>query len=151
MQLATRLATLELTDDPAGARAARRVVRELLDVIPRPDYASDALVVTSEVVSNALQHGLGRRRLIASFEPLRGRLTVAVGDESSVLPVRMRIPSNDLGGRGLRIVELLATRWGIRFLGVTELDQNIDEPFTKWVWFELDPYPVRASRLIHHG
>ncbi|WP_091124639.1 ATP-binding protein [Nocardioides terrae] len=97
---------------PQAAAQARSMVRaEGSDV--RPDLAADAELLTSEVVSNAVMHGAPPLSL--SVLAADGQLIVEVSDGSDDLP---RFPAGDadpdaVGGRGLRIVQMLASAWGI--------------------------------------
>jgi hypothetical protein len=54
-------------------------------------------------------------------------LRVAVTDESPRLPAPRNQEPLAEGGRGLRLVELLASRWGVEPL-----------PLGKRIWFEVD-------------
>jgi anti-sigma regulatory factor (Ser/Thr protein kinase) len=84
-----------------------------------------ALLLTSELVTNAVIHGHSDVQLQVCTNG--GLLRVDVGDDNSRLPRRQPADPNALDGRGLAIVELLATRWGVD-----------EEPIGKTVWFELD-------------
>lgn len=72
--------------------------------------ADDAILVADELVSNALRHGETPRvcRLIVTGNG--GRLRIEVDDTSPRDPV-MRTPDHT-GGRGLILVDRLASRWG---------------------------------------
>jgi anti-sigma regulatory factor (Ser/Thr protein kinase) len=88
------------------------------------DTVEIAMLLTSELAGNAVLHGTGEIELTVcvSAETLR----VDVRDGSSKLP-RLRQPElYDASGRGLHIVDALATRWGT--------EPHAD---TKVVWFEL--------------
>jgi len=100
----------------------------------RPELAADAELLTSEVVSNAVMHGAPPLSL--SVRAGDGHLTVAVSDGGEDLP---RFPAGDadpdaVGGRGLRIVQLLASAWGIH-----------TSARGKTVWFRLAGSPVRRA------
>jgi anti-sigma regulatory factor (Ser/Thr protein kinase) len=76
----------------------------------------DALLITSELVSNAVKHsGCGPAdevEVVAELTP--GGVLIAVTDpgRSGGTPARMAAGSTWGGGLGLRIVEHLARRWG---------------------------------------
>jgi hypothetical protein len=55
-----------------------------------------------------------------------GLLRVDVGDDNSRHPQQQPLDTESLSGRGLQIVRLLSSRWGV-----------VDEPVGKRVWFEL--------------
>jgi two-component sensor histidine kinase len=105
-------------------RAARRLVA---DVLVQSAYAGDAdtvLLLVSEVVTNAVRHAATPFELTISVSG--DEVTVAVTDHDGRHRPKVRNPSpQDTSGRGLRIVDQLATSWG------TELVAND----TKRVWF----------------
>lgn len=88
-----------------------------------------ASLLVSELVTNAIVHG----RTGATVEAALGQgrvLRVAVTDDSAALlpEVDTAVHASAEGGRGLLIVSLLATRWGVR----------PNPAGGKAVWFELD-------------
>ncbi len=114
-----------LPRDPASVPLARDHVRSacLAAAVP-PDTCDSAVLLASEVVTNAVIHGRGRVRLQVLAE--RHRVLVEVGDDNATRPtVRLR-DDEATGGRGMAIVEMLAQRWGSR-----------ESPGGKVVWFEV--------------
>ncbi len=105
-------------------REARSVVRMSLE---RSDEDLIALVVllADEVVTNAVQHGEGPIDL--GIETNEERVKVTVRDRSDARPVPGEPAHHAEEGRGLSIVESLASRWGVSAM----------EP-GKSVWFEID-------------
>jgi two-component sensor histidine kinase len=85
-----------------------------------------ARLLVSELVTNAVIHGRSSPRLDVGAAA-SGALYVGVGDDDSRYPVVQGDDDGSLGCRGLRLLELLASRWGVR-----------DDPPGKVVWFELD-------------
>ena len=70
----------------------------------------DIMLVTVELVSNAMRHGAGTVDLELQDGP--GTLRVSVGDSSDV-PPRLQAPdAMALGGRGLMILDGLGC-WGV--------------------------------------
>lgn len=80
-----------------------------------PDVSTVAQLLVSELVTNALQHGRGRIDVRIDRSP--GQLRVSVDDESRAQPVVRSGDIDDDGGRGLLIVETLASSWGVRRSG----------------------------------
>lgn len=108
----------------ASVAAARRFVRERLG--PVDGATSDAVVLLlSELATNAVCHGGGgfEVRVVRSATSV----TVEVDDPGSGLPLRRDPAPFDSDGRGLRIVEELATDWGVR-----------QHERGKVVWFRLE-------------
>jgi anti-sigma regulatory factor (Ser/Thr protein kinase) len=76
---------------------------------------SEALLVASELVTNAVQHsGCADDHMLEVCADLRrDRLLISVHDPGiSGRPAEPRHPVSGLGGWGLRIVAQLADRWG---------------------------------------
>jgi serine phosphatase RsbU (regulator of sigma subunit)/anti-sigma regulatory factor (Ser/Thr protein kinase) len=113
--------------DPSSVSAAREHVRRACRAAGvEEDTCESAMLLTSEVVTNAVVHGRGRVRLHVAASPTLVR--VEVGDDSSMRPVvRPTVDEDATGGRGMAIVEMLASTWGTR-----------DSEVGKVVWFELD-------------
>jgi anti-sigma regulatory factor (Ser/Thr protein kinase) len=72
----------------------------------------DAELVISELVTNALRHGLGDivvRTSLADGDLLQ----VAVTDSGPELPALQPVDPGRVGGVGLRIVDRVASEWGV--------------------------------------
>ena len=87
------------------------------------DLTTSAQVMTSELVTNALDHGRGL--ILLTITRIPGRLHVAVTDEGREMPRRV-IP-HGTRGRGLVLVEELSSAWGVDALPTGG----------KTVWFNL--------------
>lgn len=69
------------------------------------------LLLVSEVVTNAVRHAATPFELTIAVDG--SQVTVAVVDHDRAHPPKVRDPGpEDTSGRGLRIVEELATSWG---------------------------------------
>lgn len=100
---------IELPPDPTAASLARRAVREVCAGVA-VDLDS-LLLCTSELVTNALLHGVPPVEL----EVLVQDACVRVGvHDAGAEPVERRwhVRADTLSGRGLGIVEMLAAGWG---------------------------------------
>jgi anti-sigma regulatory factor (Ser/Thr protein kinase) len=105
-------------------QAARRLVREWLPEDLDGETIQSAELLVSELVTNAVVHGRGR--LILRGELDDDRLLVEVIDDGDGFERTVRQRGVDsVGGRGLAIVDALASRWGIH-------------EGTTHVWFELE-------------
>ncbi|MER5555116.1 ATP-binding protein [Streptomyces sp. NPDC002793] len=117
-----------LPREPESAGAARKLVRTALAAWEQDDLVEDALLITTELVSNALDHAChGPMRIIVSL-PTDQLVRIGVVDRSKAVPM-MRTDDaggDDLRGRGLLLVDALSDRWG------TDLYR-----WGKQVWSEL--------------
>ncbi|MFD4601466.1 SpoIIE family protein phosphatase [Streptomyces sp. NPDC058464] len=97
---------------PEAARHARRFSRRVLRSWGMTDEAMDtALLVVSELVTNALIHTDGPVRLDLTL--VDHRLRIAVADASPRSPVKpTNIGWEATGGRGILLVEAMAVAWG---------------------------------------
>jgi serine/threonine-protein kinase RsbW len=111
-----RLIAFVLPSIPESVRIARFHIRAALGCHRLDDYADDAVAVTSELVSNAIQHvcGDGTETVGVSLARIRNpdAVTIVVTDTSPVGPVRHEPPHSSERGRGLLVVEELSARWG---------------------------------------
>jgi anti-sigma regulatory factor (Ser/Thr protein kinase) len=87
-------------------------------------YRDVAELLVSELVTNAYRHG----RQPAALRMVRcpGGLLVEVSDSGAGMPRLAAAAPDSESGRGLRLVEALADRWGVR-----------TRPGGKAVWFRL--------------
>jgi two-component sensor histidine kinase len=107
-------------------RAARRLVADVLAEADYPGDTDTVLLLVSEVVTNAVRHAATSFEL--TIQVAGPEVTVAVTDHDQVHRPQVRNPRpQDTSGRGLRIVDELATSWG------TEL---VDAD-AKRVWFRV--------------
>jgi anti-sigma regulatory factor (Ser/Thr protein kinase) len=101
--------TLELPASPSAAPLARRFSRRALRGCPDAVIDVAQLLVT-ELVTNAVVHTGSAPIIRVDVDP--GGVRVAVHDNSRTIP-RVQRPSDETdGGRGLFLVEALATSWG---------------------------------------
>ncbi|MGQ7296908.1 ATP-binding protein [Quadrisphaera sp. KR29] len=110
---------------PSSIAAARAVVRERCRAAGATDLSCDlAVLLTSEVVTNAVLHAASRARLsvVATSEAVH----VEVGDDSTEMPRVLRLRRGSPHGRGMALLEDLAGAWGVR-----------EEPGGKVVWFTV--------------
>lgn len=100
---------LTLPPDPSGAAQARQAVREACEGLPVDTEA--AALCASELVTNALLHGRPPIELEVRRSP--DSLWVGVHDAGGGLVERRRSATpTTTAGRGLHIVESMASRWG---------------------------------------
>jgi anti-sigma regulatory factor (Ser/Thr protein kinase) len=120
---------LMLSAQPASVSAARQLVRERCDEWGADAAAGDAAVLlVSELVTNAVLHA--RTPLTLQVKREADAIRVEVRDWHAALPQPRRYNVDTATGRGLRLLETMASAWGM--LKVPDTDQP-----GKIVWFEL--------------
>ena len=103
---------IPLAAGPRAAVEARAQVRAAICAWDLPVDESDAVLLTSELVTNAISHETGTSITLAvtcSF----GQLRVEVHDTSRTLPVLVDAAADAEAGRGLMLVASLSATWGI--------------------------------------
>ena len=105
---------VRLATGPAAAAEARRRVRDAIRSWQVPVDLDTALLLTSELVTNAVRHEAGQRAqaVVLAIVCSRGRLRVDVHDTSCSLPAVAEVPADAETGRGLLLVETLSDEWG---------------------------------------
>lgn len=92
--------------------AARVLMRSVLALWDCDDPDAAGELMTSEIVSNAVRHAAGVLALQFEISVLESMVRVTVEDPASAPPVLRAHNVDASGGRGLLLVESLATRWG---------------------------------------
>ncbi|SDP66788.1 PAS domain S-box-containing protein [Streptomyces sp. cf386] len=130
--------------DPVGrsVASARSFVRDTLQGWGFADIVDDAVVLTSELVTNAVVHAGTSADVLCLRSDDGVRIEVADRYPEREIPlqgspVNMGSPDRE-GGRGLQLCAALAGRWGVEYT-----------PTHKQVWFQLDlperPVGTRAA------
>jgi len=127
---AAETARAKLDALPQSAASARRFVDETLQRWECGELFDVVGLLTSELVTNAILHAQSEIELSVSMTPDVIRIDVA--DHSADLPNPRVAAEEDTSGRGLGLVEALATSWGVD-----------ERPGGKSVWFEL-PRPDKG-------
>jgi anti-sigma regulatory factor (Ser/Thr protein kinase) len=102
---------VRLATGPAAAAEARRRIRFAIRSWRVPVDLDAALLLTSELVTNAVRHEAAQAVVLA-IACSRGRLRVDVHDTSRSLPAVAEVPADAETGRGLLLVETLSDEWG---------------------------------------
>ncbi|AWE52788.1 MULTISPECIES: SpoIIE family protein phosphatase [Streptomyces] len=130
--------------EPVGrsVASARSFVRDTLQGWGFADIVDDAVVLTSELVTNAVVHAGTSADVLCLRSEDGVRIEVADRYPEREIPlqgspVNMGSPDRE-GGRGLQLCAALAGRWGVDY-----------SPTHKQVWFQLDlperPVGTRAA------
>ncbi|MHB1928409.1 MAG: ATP-binding protein [Acidimicrobiales bacterium] len=110
---------------PESVREARAFVAGVVGAWELPDLEELAVLLTSEVATNAVRHARTPFQVSVERRPLE--LLVKVRDGSTALPRPLDVPLDSEGGRGLPLVRVLTSRWG----SATRDDGKL-------VWFALE-------------
>jgi anti-sigma regulatory factor (Ser/Thr protein kinase) len=125
-------AMILLPGDVTTPAAARRFVRSALESVEADGTVIEtAELLTTELVTNAIVHAGTKSQLF--IQAAKGVVRVEITDPDDRLPSMAVHDTEAVGGRGLIIVNGLASAWGVE--ATTEGG--------KTVWFELSP-------LDHH-
>jgi anti-sigma regulatory factor (Ser/Thr protein kinase) len=102
---------VRLAAGPAAPAEARNQVRAAIRAWDACVDLDVAILLTSELVTNAIMHGLGEPVTLAiACGP--GQLRVDVQDGSRTLPLLAQAPGDAETGRGLMLVDSLSAEWG---------------------------------------
>lgn len=125
-----RMAVLtDLSDARTACAEGRRFVADHLARWQVPAQVSDETVLlTSELIANAIRHAPPPLCLQVSVHARVVR--VQLHDSNPVTPVLKRPDFTHRGGRGVWLIDTLATRWGFH-----------EQPPGKQVWFEITLTP----------
>ncbi|WP_179950993.1 SpoIIE family protein phosphatase [Xylanimonas oleitrophica] len=136
-------------------RAERRVANSLSDLGPARRWVDDmletsgvevrerrtAMLLSSELLTNALEHAGGRVSVMVEISA--GWFRVGVRDASTDLPQMKDPEPHELSGRGVQFLDRLATRWGVDDHDGTEIvGRHGTDVAGKTVWFEMGERPA---------
>jgi anti-sigma regulatory factor (Ser/Thr protein kinase) len=102
---------VQLSTGPVAAAEARRQVREALRTWDVPVDSDTAVLLTSELVTNAIRCEASATVML-TISCAYDQLRVDVHDTSRALPVLVDAAGDAETGRGLWLVATLATEWG---------------------------------------
>ncbi|MDK1476412.1 SpoIIE family protein phosphatase [Streptomyces sp. 549] len=133
------------TFEPVGrsVATARGFVRDTLQGWGLSDIVDDAVVLTSELVTNAVVHAGTSAEVLCLRDAAGARIEVADRYPDREVPIhdasRAHPGPDREGGRGLLLCSALATRWGVDYASAE-----------KRVWFRLD-LPQRSVGMRSSG
>ena len=115
---------------------ARTLVRTSLTAWGATELVDAAVLVVSEMVTNAVVHVGGTAALELRIERHGQEVHLALADGSSVRPLARELEDDDPHGRGIHLIEAVADRWETR-----------DHQGGKQVWVALrDPLEAAPER-----
>ena len=115
---------VQLPADLTSPSQARTFVRQRLTALSREDVLDEAMLLTTELVTNAVIHAKSEVRV--GVNQLEGRVRVEVADQGGGALTLKTPDTEQMNGRGLLLVEAMSLSWG------TSADDT-----EKLVWFEL--------------
>jgi anti-sigma regulatory factor (Ser/Thr protein kinase) len=118
------LLSVDLPPEPASASRARFLAREQLEPSLSRDTVEIVALLVTELVTNAILHA--RTPMQLNIESTPDRIRICVEDASNEQPAVRRYDSDAVTGRGLALVEQLASSWGVD-----------NTPSGKVVWCEV--------------
>lgn len=118
---------LGIAQEYPQAASSLAEVRDLVCRVAEVNVSHPAVLVASELATNAIRHAHGPFKVRVQASPV---VRIEVTDQSPELPPMPRADSSWRGGLGVTIVNQLAARWG------TEIDDD-----TKTVWAEVNHHP----------
>jgi signal transduction histidine kinase len=123
--------TLDIARDARAPLVARQALDDVAADLD-PAILEDARLLLTELVTNSVRHGEGEQVRVIVDRPADDVLRCEVVDDGhGFLPIARPRRRDEIGGWGLRLVERMASSWGVR-QGSTH------------VWFELATRTRRA-------
>ena len=130
--------------DPSGATVGRHAVTAALtemlhsvgseDRVANQELVYEAGIVAIELLSNAAR--ACRSRIALRLDVHHGSIRIEVYDDGPGVPAERQARADEVGGRGLRIIDSLSTSWG-----------TIPRPTGKCVWSEMPVVSTSAAHL----
>ncbi|MER6999145.1 ATP-binding protein [Streptomyces sp. NPDC000410] len=133
----TRTYSTRMPCSAHAPRLCRKTLGLYLTVDGFDAIVDNAGVCVSEIVTNVVQH-TESPDLVLTVTVRQAEVYVEVRDRGSALipvppvpPERPPLEASEESGRGLLLVDSLASRWGVEYFG------GARRPYGKCVWFEL--------------
>jgi anti-sigma regulatory factor (Ser/Thr protein kinase) len=103
--------SLDLPPEPSSATLARTLTREQLEAMYPTDTQETIALLVTELVTNAILHA--RTPLQLTLEARPGCVRICVEDGSNEQPTVRHYAADAVTGRGLALLEQLASSWGV--------------------------------------
>jgi signal transduction histidine kinase len=100
---------------PAAASLARRLMAHVVIILDSPGIEASAALVTSELVTNAIEHS--EEDIFVRFRAEHDMIRIEVVDSGGGTPEVLDRGSDNETGRGLLIVDRMTDGWGWHPLG----------------------------------
>lgn len=122
--------------EPSSAAEIRGFVREECHGALSQQDLDAAVLLTSELVTNAMLH-TNSEEVEVRIRLGPGSIRIGVRDDDAASPAPAAPAQEETSGRGLQIVETLSDAWGVDYT----------ESGGKCIWFSLPPGPGRGPRF----
>jgi anti-sigma regulatory factor (Ser/Thr protein kinase) len=144
-------ASLDCGRDALAPSRARRFVRAhlatQLERVDPAEWANDVALIVTELVTNAAR--AARSTVILELCIHRHWIEIAVVDDGPGAPTRHSAGPLDTSGRGLSIVDGVASDWGVRMSDTTDpSDASGRINSTKTVWARLPLYADAPGSML---
>jgi anti-sigma regulatory factor (Ser/Thr protein kinase) len=117
----------DLPANPSAASCARAIAQAVVRAWGFPDLVENAQLLVSELFTNALQHAPGSATIGLLIDTRADGVRLGLADGSALRPEVRALTTDRPSGRGLVLVQALASRWGA--------EEHEDG---KVVWVDLD-------------
>ncbi|MGV9567832.1 ATP-binding protein [Streptomyces sp. NPDC003480] len=118
---------ITMSSVPETAAEARRLARQCCALWAFDEGTGEtAALLISELVTNAVRHGRSHNIRVRIERPAPDRVRLAAVDKKRCSITLGRPSPENIGGRGLALVDALSDRWGVDLL-----------PWGKRVWAEI--------------
>jgi PAS domain S-box-containing protein len=117
-------ARMNLRPEPQQVAAGRRFIRQTLIAWQHTELADTACLLVSEILTNAVCHA--RQSIGLRLHHTAREIIAEITDDNPQLPQRILTAPAEESGRGLTLVDALASTWGARLSGTGKI-----------VWFTL--------------
>lgn len=119
---------------PSCLSELRAWARSWMSRYPSGADPDSVLLAMTELVTNSAKHGTGPVDIALRREP--PQLWLGVTDRSEGLPRQTPTGDDREGGRGIALLDVLATSWGVR----------LREPTGKTIWCRFAPAADPSTR-----
>jgi len=133
--------SLDLEPVTGAARRSRELVTEACGRWEQPDLAGPACIVVTEMVNNVVAHAKTPMTVLLARHG--NTMSVAVRDQSAMVPqFAGPVSPTAYGGRGLLLIDAVASRWG---------NLKLDEGKVVWALLQDDQEPPDSAERQPNG
>lgn len=105
--------TARLAPVPGSVGDARRLIRSAMRSWGQIDVADDAVLIASELVTNAVTHAQTDSEITVRLLSPDGQVRIEVADGCEQAPAATEPDPDGASGRGMAMVASLSAAWGV--------------------------------------